>query len=271
MTEEQQPKAPEPVLIRTGNDGALATSKSSSPVNTVRRNGLPPSSLFLIGLLLPFFLGIIILMVVGQTHGHSVLHGPVYTPASASSVDLDDETYQTYDITMTSGFSDHYPPECHQNCWEFLVEVRTEQGEVEATVWGYEVGPSLNSFQPYEESGNEWYMMAQRHCESYTPEFDCDGKTFIKINSDGTVNIATNHGRPTFIEYAYAGVQHSISDEVRTIAPFMWPISLFAGIAWGYKTDRKPFAYGLMTGGVASLLLPTAVFLFVVITIGPTV
>ena len=40
---------------------------------------------------------------------------------------------------------------------------------------------------------------------------------------------------------------------------FLWPVTIIAGIIWGYATGRRPFAYGLMSFialvGIGAMLL----------------
>ena len=232
------------------------SAQSKTTKDTEQEHTSPSSALFMIGLFLPIITGAVMISFFSQTHTDSVLHGPVYTPKHDGDVVLNNVTYDVYEVTMTRGFSDHYPPDCHQNCWVFLVEVHTAQGDVEGTIWGYSVGPSLNSFEPYLENGNTWYMMDLRRCEGYAPEFDCNQGVFIKINIDGTVNIATNYGLPTFIEYSYTSLNYQSNLLLGQLSLAFWPISIVAGIIWGLKTERKQFAYGLITGASLCIALP---------------
>ncbi len=245
-----------------------SSSKLTSSSNIKRGDPLPTSPLFLMGLLLPIITAAVMISFISQTHADSVLHGPVYTPKYDANVVLNNVTYDVYEVTMSGGFSDHYPPDCHQNCWEFLVEVYTAEGDVEGTIWGYSVGPSLNSFEPYIENGNTWYMMDLRYCEGYVPEFDCDDDMFIKINTDGTVNIATNFGLPTFIEYSYISLDYHSNLLLRELSLTFWPISIVAGIIWGLKTDRKKLAYGLITGASLCIAIPVLGFIFAIFSGG---
>jgi hypothetical protein len=41
----------------------------------------------------------------------------------------------------------------------------------------------------------------------------------------------------------------------------IWPISIIGGIIWGFKTNRKPFAYGILS---ASLLVVGGLFIGVI-------
>ena len=239
-----------------------SSSKLTASSNIERGDSFPSSALFLIGLLLPIITGIIISSIVFQSsRTSSTFHQPVYTPENEQPIVLNNETYMAYEVTMTGGFSDDYPPDCHQNCWEFFVEVRTDLGFVGKAIFGYSVGPSLNSFDPVIENGDAWYLMDLRNCEGYVPEFDCDDEIYIKINTDGTVNIATNYGIPTFMEYVSVGSwDYDMDPHLQNLGLGMWPILMIAGIIWAYKTDRKPFAYGIITAGVLFITIPFVLF-----------
>jgi len=244
------------------SSNAISSSKLASSSNIERADPFPPSALFLTGLLLPFLFGIIITSLFFQEARSSVNHGAVYTPEDKPSISLNNVNYEVYEVTMTNGFSDDYPPDCHQNCWTFFVGVNNVQGYVDGAIFGYSVGPSLNSFDPVIENGNVWYMMDLRNCKGYVPEFDCDGEIYIKINTDGTVNIATNYGSPTYIEYVSIGSwEYETPSYLRNLGCGIWPISMIAGLIWGFKTDRKPFSYGLMAAGVLSITLPFVGFI----------
>ena len=238
-----------------------SSSKLTASSNIERGDSFPSSALFLMGLLLPIITGIIISSIVLQESRTSTSHQPVHTPENEQSIVLNNETYMAYEVTMTNGFSDDYPPDCHQNCWEFFVEVRTDLGFVGKAIYGYSVGPSLNSFDPVIENGDVWYLMDLRNCEGYVPEFDCDDEIYIKINTDGTVNIATNYGIPTFMEYLSIGSwDYDMDPHLQNLGLGIWPILMIAGIIWGYKTDRKPFAYGIMTAGVLFITISFVLF-----------
>jgi hypothetical protein len=252
-------------LTENDSSNATSSSKSNSSLNTERGVGSTSMGLFLAGLLLPFLTAIIITSLFFQEGRTSINHGSVYTPEDKPSISLNNVTYEVYEVTMTNGFSDDYPPDCHQNCWDFTVEIHTSQGDVDKAIYGYSVGPSLNSFDPVLENGSKWYLMDLRNCQGYVPEFDCNDEIYIKINTDGTVNIATNYGRPTFIEYAsISSWEYETEPLLRNLGCGVLPISMIAGIIWGFKTDKKPFAYGIITAGV----IPFVGFILMIFMLG---
>ena len=229
----------------------------------------PP--LFLIGLLLPIISALVFVSITIQSHDDYLLHGPVYTPKFDSYVELDNETYDVYEITMTNGFSEQFPPDCDNDCWEFLVEVYAPNAYgrgVTGLLWGSSVEPSSASFDPIVENGNTWYKMDLKYCEENGPEVDCEEGMFIRINTDGTVHIATNYGEPTFIEYTYTSPDYERNLMLRQVFVGFWPILIIVGIVWGRMTGREQFANGLMTGGAICVAMPTLAFISAVFSGG---
>ena len=97
-----------------------------------------------------------------------------------------------------------------------------------------------------------------------------DVNVYIKLDGD-TVDIATNDSiSPVWVSYWSEELEYE-ADEFRPILAvpvYIWPISLIGGIIWGFKTDRKPFAYGIMTAGMLALLLPVAAVIGIVLFFG---
>ncbi len=97
-----------------------------------------------------------------------------------------------------------------------------------------------------------------------------DVNVYIKLDGD-TVDIATNDSiNPVWVSYWSEELDYE-ADEFRflhAVPVFIWPISFIGGIIWGFKTDRKPFAYGIMTAGLLALLLPVAAMIMIVLFFG---
>ena len=92
------------------------------------------------------------------------------------------------------------------------------------------------------------------------PEVDCEEGMFIRINTDGTVHIATNYGEPSFIEYAYTSpdIERNLCFD-KSSSDF-GPSSSLWGCP-GRMTGREQFANGPMTGGAVCVALPTLAFI----------
>ena len=247
-------------------DGAPLTERVAEPSlvqsETPKDGDSQDPPLFLIGLLLPIISALVFLTITMTTYDDYMLH--IGDPRFDSYVELDNMTYDVYEITMTNGFSEQFPPDCDNDCWEFLVEVYAPNAYgrgVTGLLWGSSVEPSSASFDPILENGNTWYKMDLKYCEENGPEVDCEEGMFIRINTDGTVHIATNYGEPTFIEYTYTSPDYERNLMLRQVFVGFWPILIIVGIVWGRMTGREQFANGLMTGGAVCLALPTLAFI----------
>ena len=222
----------------------------------------PP--LFLIGLLLPIISALVFVTITMTSYGDYMVHGAAQTPRFDSYVELDNVTYDVAEIKMTNGFSEQFPPDCDKDCWEFLVEVYAPNAYgsgVTGLIWGSSVEPSSASFDPIVENGNTWYKMDLKYCEENGPEVDCEEGMFIRINTDGTVHIATNYGEVSFIHYSYMSPDYERNLMLRQAFLGFWPILIIVGIVWGRMTGREQFANGLMTGGAVCVALPTLAFI----------
>ena len=230
----------------------------------------PSGSMFLIGLFIPILTGMAMLFFLMNTRADFESHGSVYTPTLTSSVELDNTTYDVYEAIMTNGFSDHYPPECEDICWELVVSVYTphQYGHVEGAIWGDSSGPSSDSFDSQFENENEWYKMDQRHCDGDVSELDCDEGVFIKINTDGTLHIATNYGEVEYIAYTYTSSDYERNVFIRELILSHWPLLIVAGLLLTIKYGDKPFAKGVMVGGSICVALPGFVFLHAILSGG---
>ena len=97
-----------------------------------------------------------------------------------------------------------------------------------------------------------------------------DAIVYIKLDGD-EVDIATkNSEAPRWVGY-YGWEDDEFDatrDIIETLAFVIWPISFIGGIIWGFATDKKPFAYGIMAAGVLSIVLPFVGFFLLLILFG---
>ena len=235
---------------------------------TEQRDASPRTYSFFDGFCLGIFSGLALFFLLLLLRDDSILHSTVYTPTLESTIEFNNTTYGVYGpMIMTSGFSDHYPPDCNRKCWEFLFEADTSKGQVTAEIWGDSAGPLSESFESNIENGNTWHRMDLLHCESHAPEFDCQEGVFLKINADGTVEIATNYGVPA-IEYSYSDTYGETKSLLRQLNFAFWPMLILTGIVWGLKTEKKPFVSGLIYGSAVWISLPIIVYINAILSGG---
>ena len=256
-------------------DGEALTERAAEPSlvqsEAPKDGDLQGPPLFLLGLLLPIISALVFVTITMQSYGDYMLYGAARTPSFDSYVELDNVTYDVYEIKMSGSFSEDFPPDCQDDCWEFLVEVYAPNAYgrgVTGLIWGSSVEPSSSSFDPIVENGNTWYKMDLKYCEENGPEVDCEEGMFIRINTDGTVHIATNYGEPTFIKYTYTSPDYERNLMLRQVFVGFWPILIIVGIVWGRMTGREQFANGLMTGGAVCVAMPTLAFISAVFSGG---
>tara|TARA_Y100000768_G_scaffold377180_1_gene350089 strand:- start:1245 stop:1583 length:339 start_codon:yes stop_codon:yes gene_type:complete len=110
--------------------------------------------------------------------------------------------------------------------------------------------------------------MDQRHCDGDVSELDCDEGVFIKINTDGTLHIATNYGEVEYIAYTYTSSDYERNVFIRELILSHWPLLIVAGLLLTIKYGDKPFAKGVMIGGSICVALPGFVFLHAILSGG---
>ena len=230
-----------------------ATGPQLNPFSGIEKNRTLPSwALFLSGLLvLPLFAGIVssILIEVSHSSGQEYFSHDGWT--REPSITIQNETYSVREYHLGNGFEEEYPG----NSWDIVVE-----GDLgfavggTAILWGNYQGPE-SQHQVFEIDGDTWYQMHVENCNScsrcWSAEEGCDCSScndvnvFIKIDGEA-VDIATNSSNGAdFVGYWSGGNVGIFALEI--IGFLIMPISFIGGIIWGFKTDRKPFAYGIIS------------------------
>jgi len=296
---EQAQNKPEPKqtpayeAAEENSDGGLMFSGSVSPDTTMSTQSNPALftvydekeessnqslGLFLAGMIvLPIITGIISVSIEAGSEEPYQWHDYWSHDASiGENVTIQDEIYYVYEFNLGPGFESNYPPEGH-SYWD--IEVRgilggnhsfegngnPSFGYQMASISGSSGGPYLYLHQQYYVDGNIWYEM----------NYNEESNDSVLINIDRQeVHIATKSlYEPESVHYW--GQQEWESPEMERnneiydfLSLIIWPISIIGGIIWGFKTDRKPFAYGIMTAGLLAIVLPFVVLLLVIMLFG---
>ena len=142
-----------------------------------------------------------------------------------------------------------------------------------------------------DEEWDDWWYYCEHHDSDWhcTDDFDQrqahkdsaeenmwaesgeDTIVYIYLYADDEVFIATkNSEAPRWVGYYSWEIDESDTtrDIIETLAFVIWPISFIGGIIWGFATDKKPFAYGIMAAGVLSIVLPFVGFFLLLILFG---
>ena len=86
---------------------------------------------------------------------------------------------------------------------------------------------------------------------TWSSEFSNAPEIYIRVESDFVhvafnLNECSECGQPEYFSY-YSEDGQGTQDVIAMVMCLLWPVTIIAGVVWGYATGRKPFAYGLMS------------------------
>ena len=160
-------------------------------------------------------------------------------PVLIGNLTIDDRTFENYGFIVSSAF--HYDFDDPSD-WSIYIG-----GEG----WGswmdsYEFGdPDL---QAIDSQGYQWQSM---WTDSWAATPLNLPEIYIRIESDFVhvafnLNECSECGQPEYFSY-YSEDYHGNEDVIAMAICLLWPVTIIAGVVWGFATGRKPFAYGLMS------------------------
>lgn len=160
-------------------------------------------------------------------------------PVVIGNLTIDDRTFENYGFIVSSAF--HYNFDDPSD-WSIYIG-----GEG----WGswmdsYEFGdPDL---QAIDSQGYQWQSM---WTDSWGATPSNPPEIYIRIESDFVhvafnLNECSECGQPEYFSY-YSEDYNGNEDAIAMAICLLWPVTIIAGVVWGYATGRKPFAYGLMS------------------------
>ena len=268
--------------LEGNSDGELVFSGSVSPDTTTVTQSNPALftvydekegesnqfwGLFLMGMIgLPIITGFISIILISGIE--DPYQSNEYWSSNASiggNVTIQDETYYVYEFNLGPEFESNHPPE-GDSIWNIYVsDIRSGtliNESYPAHISGNSWGPYLFMHQENIVDGDIWYEMNYNEMSNES--------AFIKFDRQ-EVNIATKSPyTPESVEYwAQEEVELGTNSEIYGfLSSIIWPISIIGGLIWGFKTDRKPFAYGIMTAGLLAIVLPFAALLLIIMVYG---
>ncbi len=173
-------------------------------------------------------------------------------PVIIDNVTIDDRTFETYAFSVSPDFHHDFDL---RSWWDISV-----QGE-DWHSWtsSYDFGdPEL---QAVDSQGSQWQSMQKGSWAA--PSQTEPLEVYIRMETD-TVHVALNLnecsgcGQPEYFSY-YSEDNPGNEDVMTMVLCLLWPVTIIAGIIWGYATGRRPFAYGLMSFialmGIGAMLL----------------
>ena len=161
------------------------------------------------------------------------------SPVVTGSVTIDDRTFETYRFGVSPDF--HYDFD-DPSFWSIGIS---------GDNWGswldsYDFGDS--DLQAVDSQGSQWQSM---WTDTWYSEFSNPPEIYIRIESDFVhvafnLNECSECGQPDYFSY-YSDDYSGNQDVIAMVMCLLWPVTIIAGVVWGYATGRKPFAYGLMS------------------------
>ena len=218
--------------------------------NNIEETPQTPSwAWFLIGLILiPIILSIISILVL--TISDSDFFNEEYSknpPERSEDIIFEDEYFEVYIFTISSRFADIF---AEQNYWDLNIESRlTDSYEWGSYISGNDEYIDQNSIT--DDTGMIWY---NTDIHDNPPE---ETVAYVRIIED-TVHVAikSDTPRPTYVHYYFEGNDEAgDSDTLFWGTCIIWPITIILGTIWGFRTNRKPLAYGILTWGIVAIIV----------------
>ena len=160
-------------------------------------------------------------------------------PVVIGSVTIDDRPFETYAFSVSPDFYHDFDD---PSFWSIGID-------------GYNWGSSIDSYefgdsdlQAVDSQGSQWQSM---WTYTWSSEFSNPPEIYIRVESDFVhvafnLNECSECGQPEYFYY-YSEDYPGNQDVIAMVMCLLWPVTIIAGVVWGYATGRKPFAYGLMS------------------------
>ena len=161
------------------------------------------------------------------------------SPVVTGSVTIDDRTFETYRFGVSPDF--HYDFD-DPSFWSIGIDGWNWNSQIDS----YEFGdPAL---QALDSQGSQWQSM---WTYTWSSEFSNTPEIYIRVESNFVhvafnLNECSECGQPEYFSY-YSDDYPENQDVIAMVMCLLWPVTIIAGVVWGYATGRKPFAYGLMS------------------------
>ena len=233
--------------INQNNDNKKITFWDNNDIKKTSKN--PPWTWFLIGLILiPLALSIISILVF--TISDTDFFNEEYSknlPERSEDVTFEDEYFEVYIFTISSRFADIF---AEQNYWDLNIESRlTDSYEWNSYISGNDEYIHQNSIT--DDTGMMWY---NTEIHDNPPE---ETVAYVRVIED-TVHVAikSDTPKPTYVHYYFEGNDGAgDSDTLFWGTCMMWPITIIVGTIWGFRTNRKSLAYGILTWGIVAIIV----------------
>ncbi|DAC70789.1 MAG TPA: hypothetical protein D7I12_01310 [Candidatus Poseidoniales archaeon] len=161
------------------------------------------------------------------------------SPVVTGSVTIDDRTFETYRFGVSPDF--HYDFD-DPSFWSIGIGGYNWSSSIDS----YEFGDS--DLQALDSQGSQWQSM---WTYTWSSEFSNTPEIYIRVESNFVhvafnLNECSECSQPEYFSY-YSDDYSENQDVIAMVMCLLWPVTIIAGVVWGYATGRKPFAYGLMS------------------------
>lgn len=231
-------------IALSGVEAVANVTRDEQPFVGVRESDLGQQqwAWFLGGLfLLPLFVGFASasLAMIGDSG--------LFTSYSSDEPSLEEdasfagEAYSVRGFYMSSGFEDTFAA---QSFWDLTFETETWEAYISGSGSKDERGFDQQSIM--DDNGYTWWI-ADIHYQ------DFDVSVYItQVENAVLIAFPSSSSEPTYAHY-YWNDSGGIFD-LSSLAVLIWPISVIAGITWGFSKNHPAFAYGVMVWGSIVLL-----------------
>ena len=207
---------------------------------------LPSWAWFVMGLILaPLLVGTVstLLRVIAESDYNNEEYSE--SPIKVQDVTINEEVYTVNEFFMAPNFDEMFATQVY---WDLVIEGGGNGDYWTAFIAGDDAG--FHQDTVVDSEGSEWMDAdASKHV------------VFVRVE-DENVFVATQPDSPS---PEYAGYWWEGSEEGSEIlfmaSCLIWPVSILGGTAWGLATNRKHFAYGILSWG--AFVMAASVLFFI--------
>ena len=179
-----------------------------------------------------------------------------YEPQKKEDIQLGGEILSLNEFTMSSDFENYYGT---HDFWDLTIESNSNNEFWYAGIHGdmYEGDGNYGFGTELDDSGSTWTI---------TNAYGDDGNLTVYLQVEGnTIRVASpqNLNDPNYVNY-YSYDNDDTIFNLESASIILWPVSVIAGVVWGFSTKRRGFSYGVMIWG-SVVLLWTALILTIMI------
>ena len=245
----------EPAKVENTLSGSINQNNENKNItfwgndNIEKSSSTPPWAWFLIGLILiPLALSIISILVFSIPEADFFNEEYSYNSEKSEDVTFDSEYFEVYIFDLSARFESIFAEHLY---WDLNIESSYEYSSYEWSSYISGNTESINQNQIIDDEGMIWY---DTDIHDNPPE---NIVVYVRVVEDNVhVALKSETPRPTYVHYYFEGNDWiGDSDTLFWGTCMIWPITIILGTIWGFRTNRKPLAYGILTWGIVAIIL----------------